>query len=71
MGAAKQPSAPNSSSTSSSELSEVQRRLVMLEKENEKLRNSIDDILDMVEYLADRNLGTSERVLEKIGDIAR
>ena len=44
---------------------------MILEKENEKLRNSIDDILDMVEYLADRNLGTSERVLEKIGDIAR
>jgi hypothetical protein len=68
---AEQLSAQASSSASSSELSELQRRLVVLEEENEKLRKSVDDILDLFEYLADKNVSANERVIEKIKSIMK
>ena len=63
---AEQLSAQASNSASSSELSEIQRRLVILEEENENLRELLDGILDVVEYMADRDASTSERVFEKL-----
>jgi len=68
---AQQLSAQADSSASSSELSEIKERLSMLEEENENLRESIDDILDVVEYLADKNVSTGERVLEKLEGISK
>ena len=63
---AEQLSAQASNSASSSELSELQQRLVVLEEENDKLRKSVDDILDLVEYLSEKNVSANERVIEKI-----
>ena len=39
---------------------------MMLEDENKKLRELLDGILDVVEYMADRDASTSEKVLEKL-----
>lgn len=68
---AEQLSSQASNAASSSELSELQQRLVVLEKENERLRKSVDDILDLVEYLADKNVSANQRVIEKLKGIAR
>ena len=47
----------------------LEEELVMLKEENEALRETMDDILDVVQYLADKNVSTGERVLEKIDNI--
>jgi hypothetical protein len=54
------------SAVSSSELGEIKKSLMMLEDENKKLRELLDGILDVVEYMADRDASTSEKVLEKL-----
>ena len=59
-------SAQADSAVSPSELDEIIKRIMMLEEENKKLRELLDGILDVVEYMADRDASTSEKVFEKL-----
>jgi hypothetical protein len=59
-------SAQAGSAVSSNDLDEIKESLMMLEEENKNLRELLDGILDVVEYMADRDASTSERVLEKL-----
>lgn len=59
-------SAQADSVVSSSELAEIKKSLMMFEDENKKLRELLDGILDVIEYMADRDASTSEKVLEKL-----
>jgi uncharacterized membrane protein len=59
-------SAQADSAVSPSELDEIIKRIMMLEEENKKLRELLDGIVDVVEYMADRDASTSEKVFEKL-----
>lgn len=59
-------SAQADSAVSPSDLDEIIKRIMMLEEENKKLRELLDGILDVVEYMADRDASTSEKVFEKL-----
>jgi len=59
-------SAQADSAVSSSELGKIKKSLMILEEENKKLRELLDGILDVVEYMADRDASNSEKVLEKL-----
>jgi hypothetical protein len=58
--------AANDSGISSGELDDLNEKIKNLQDENKKLSDLLYEVIDIVEYIADKNISANERVIEKL-----